>query len=120
MLARHPKARFSALPALMFAVGLGLVFYYGDIWYGLPRYSEAEIEQSVELNLALALRAQAASVLVNRATRDSIRAELLAEIRQEQRDAQQGFAIGVVVCAVGLLQMLMLRRMAQRQLPRLH
>ncbi|MES2683235.1 MAG: hypothetical protein V4650_06905 [Pseudomonadota bacterium] len=115
-----PQVRFAVLPALMFAVGLGLAFYYGDAWYGLPRYTEAEIEQSVELNLALALRANPASTSTDETSRAAIRSELLAEINQEQRDAQRGLVIGVVLCAFGLLQMLMLRRMARRQLPRLH
>ena len=108
------KPRFAVLPALMFAVGLGLAFYYGDVWYGLPRYSEAEIEQSVELNLALTLQVRLTSPSADEASRATIRSELLAEIQREQRDALRGLTIGGVLCAFGLLQMLMLRRMAQQ------
>jgi hypothetical protein len=49
MLPRNPRA----FAVLLAALGAGLVAWYGEQRWRLPAWSEAEIEQSVELNLAL-------------------------------------------------------------------
>ena len=104
---------------MLFAAGLGLVFHYGDAWYRLPVYSLAEIEQSVELNLALDQQRrnvpntlQSAEQIESQRAR--IRSELQAEIRRERRDAQVGVGTGAILLLMGLVQMLILRRMAAR------
>lgn len=118
MIASSPKIRFVAIPALLFAVGLGAVFHYGHAWYRLPVYSPVEIEQSIEINLALDLRGRTAAfsadpVLVGQ-LRERIHAELQAEIAGEQREVQRGMATGLILLAIGLAQMFWMQRMAAR------
>lgn len=107
------------MPAMLFAVGLGLLFHYGHAWYRLPVYSAAEIEQSVELNLLLEQQGRHASNSAlpagqTEARRAVIEQELRAEIRRERRDAQLGVGTGVILLLTGLAQILILRRMAAR------
>ncbi len=102
---------------MLFAVGLGLLLHYGHAWYRLPEYSAAEIEQSVELNLVLEQQGRNAASMLQSAEqiesqRARIRSELQAEIQSERRDAQAGFGTGVILLLMGLVQMLILRRMA--------
>lgn len=116
------KPRFSVLPAMMFAVGLGLVFYYGDLWHGRPVYSAAELEQSAELNLMLDLHRQGPAKVAEldqaavQALRQKMLDEVQAEILREQRDIQRGLGTGVVLAMLGLLQMWLIRRAASRNL----
>lgn len=116
------KPRFAALPAMLFAVGLGLTFYYGDLWWRLPAYSAAEIEQSAELNLMLDLhrRGSAATQAMDEsalaALREQMRAEVTTEITRERRELQRGFATGVVLALLGLVQLWMIRRAASASL----
>ncbi len=118
MSASSEKPRFAAIPALFFAVGLGMMFYYGDLCYQLPVYSQAEIEQSVELNLVLDLRQRDTALVADPAQltqrRADIRSSLLTEIQQEQWQAQRGIGIGLILLAMGLGQMFVLRRYATR------
>lgn len=117
-----PKPRFSVLPAMMFAIGLGLVFYYGDLWRGLPAYSPAEVEQSAELNLMLDLHRQGPAKIVGldqaeiQALRQKMLDEVQAEILRERRDIQRGVGTGVVLLVLGLVQMWLIRRAASRNL----
>lgn len=110
------KPRFAAIPALIFAAGLGLVFHYGSVWYELPVYSPAEIEQSAELNLALEWQRapSAATPEAIAARRDAIRAEVVAEIRRERDEARNFVMAGAVLLMVAAAQMLALRRFAAR------
>lgn len=119
MPARSRKIRFSAMPAMLFAVGLGLLFHYGHAWYRLPAYSAVEIAQSVELNLLLEQQGRHASNTMlsaeqTEARRGVIEQELRAEIQREQRDALLGVSTGVILLLTGLAQILILRRMAAR------
>ena len=41
--------------ALWLSIGIGLTGYYGLQWYEAPNWNEAEIEQSVLLNLGIDL-----------------------------------------------------------------
>lgn len=113
-----PKPRFAAIPALLFAFGLGAVFHYGHAWYRLPVYSPAELEQSVEINLALDLQSRDAAFNADSASIHQLRVrihdELQAEIAGEQREVQRGVATGLILLAMGLGQMLWMRRMAAR------
>ncbi len=113
-----PKTRFSAIPALLFSVGLGLVFYYGSLWAQLPVYSPAEIAQSVEINLALDLQRRGATMAADsleaQRLREALHTELLAEIQRERREAQRLVGAGLVALLMGLTQMFLLRRMTAR------
>lgn len=110
--------RLSALPAALFLAGLGLSLHYGNEWRALPSYSAAEIAQSVELNLALDLRRQAAGASPDDAELDRMRerisAELRAEIERERREVLRGFGAGALALGLSLGQMFWLRRQASR------
>ena len=112
------KPRFFAMPALLFAAGLGLIFYYGHAWYRLPVYSTAEIEQSVEINLALDQQRRGVAAPTDEAElakqRQGIADALAAEIHREQREVRGYVGTGVILLLMGLAQMVILRRMAAR------
>lgn len=112
------KPEFRLLPALMFAGGLGMAMYYGHAWWQLPQYSAADLDASVELNLAAdlmrhdeAFRNDAAQVL---ALRSAVRQELEQTIADEKREVQNYTGTGLILMALGLAQMLVLRRFAAR------
>jgi uncharacterized membrane protein YphA (DoxX/SURF4 family) len=110
------KPRFAAFPALLFAIGLGLSLHYGHAWLRMPDYSEAEIEQSVELNLALALRRQPPATAPTGldTQRGLIREALRDEIQQERWQIQSRVALGLILLTAGFAQMWLLRRAASR------
>lgn len=114
----NPPSRRSptgAVGALVAAFGFGLALWNGWDWYRLPRWTPAEIEQSVDLNLALDLKRSGAALPgpeQTRALRDQIRAELHGQIRSE-REIPRGYTIaGLVIGVFGLLQALARRRLA--------
>lgn len=101
MLSRNPKI-FSALAI---SVGIGLCGYYGLQWYELPRWSEAELAQSVELNLTLDLK-RMGPLLQPRAERlealrQIVRSEVETEIHSELRGIQRGLVAGFVAFVLG-------------------
>lgn len=112
------KPRLATLPALMFAAGLGMAMYYGELWWHLPSYSATEVEQSVELNLALDLQRREAAGGGKPADLDglraSIRTELLQSIADEARQPKLLAATGLAMMLIGLAQMILLRRWAAR------
>lgn len=96
-------------PAMLFCGGLGFAVHYGMQWRELPRYSEREIEQSTELNLALDLgqisaeqRPQGAAL---EAMKARVRAEVEIDLDQERKSAQERFAAGLVAMVFGLGQL---------------
>lgn len=115
----HPqKPRLAALPAMMFAGGLGMVFWYGHALWQLPAYSPAEIEQSVELNLMLDLQRREAVFANDPAKIAPLRAQLhqevTAAIANDKTGLQRYIGIGLVMALMGFAQMMLLRRMAAR------
>lgn len=111
------RPRFASLPALMLALGLGLVSYYGIEWYELPEYSEAEIEASTELNLQLDLQRRGPHLQPDaarlEALRKTVRAEVETEIRKERETVQLRFGVGLIALVVGLGHLLSSRFMAR-------
>jgi len=101
MLFRNPRA----LPALMLAGGLGLAAYYGLSWYRAPTFSEAEIEQSTDMNLAIDLSRMGPQLQPEgeklAKLRAIVRAEVEADLQRERRDAQLRFAVGLVAMVFG-------------------
>lgn len=89
------------ISALLFAAGLGMAMWYGVAWYEIPAWSQAEIEQSVELNLAMDLSRRGAlrqpDVEALARLRAQVRAEVEAEIDRERRAVQAPFAIGLLL-----------------------
>lgn len=103
------------LPFLFSAIGLGLIGWYGQTWMDLPRYSDADIELSVEANLAMDLARLGPALKPDDAgverLRAQIRAEVRADIEQELREAQGGVAAGLICLVLaaghGLMRRLM-------------
>ena len=103
MLLRNPRA----FAFVLAAVGVGLVAWYGEQRWRLPAWSEAEVEQSVELNLALELQRrgphlQPAGARLEQLRRD-LRAEVEAEIRRERAEPERWIGLGLllIVLAAG-------------------
>ncbi len=101
----HPRPMFASLTYLALAIGLGMTAYYGQAWYELPTYSEADIEASAELNLRLDLQRRGPHLQPDAERladlRQQIRAEVEGEIRQERERIQSRFAIGLIALVVG-------------------
>lgn len=102
---RRPVGSAGLLVAIF---GLGFAIWYGWEWYRLPTWSEAEIEQSVELNLALDLSRRSGPELSEAEVeqrREQVDAEVRANIAAE-RDRPRSYALtGLIVGLVGLAQM---------------
>lgn len=115
---RTPPA--GAVGALLAAFGLGIALWHGWDWYHLPRWSPAEIEQSVELNLVLDLR-RTGTTMPDPAQADAMRArireELEAEIAREQETPRGYTLAGLVIALFGLGQMLIRTATARRRGP---
>ena len=101
MLFRNP--RFFAF--LLVAIGLGLLGYYGEQRWRLPKWSDAEIAQSVELNLALDLQHRGPHLQPSgeklEELRATIRAEVEAEIRRERETPERWMGVGAILCMLG-------------------
>ena len=101
MLFRNP--RFLAF--LLIAVGVGLISYYGERRWRLPQWTEAEIEQSVELNLTLDLQRRGPHLQPQperlAALRSALRAEVEAEIRRERKQPERWIGFGAILCVLG-------------------
>ena len=106
-----------AVGALIAAIGFGVAAWYGWDWYQLPKWSEADIRASAELNLALDLsrNPQAApTVEAQDLLRQRIRHELTTEIERE-RETPRGYTLaGLVMGFFGLAQMLIRTWLARR------
>jgi hypothetical protein len=85
--------------------GLSLSGYYGYAWTQLPTYSEAEIEESVELNLAIDLSRRGHHLQPDAAglerLREQVRAEVSADITRARDTVQRRFGIGLLLLVVG-------------------
>ncbi len=112
------KPRLATLPALMFAGGLGMAMYYGHTWWRLPDYNETDIEASVELNLAADLLRRDAAFRSDpvriEALRGEVHEELLQTIAAEKTEVQGYTGTGLILMALGLAQMIVMRRWAAR------
>lgn len=93
------------LGSLALGAGLVLTAYYGNAWYELTPYSEADIAASTELNLQMDLqrlgphfRPEADRL---EQLRGQIRAELESEIRRERSWVQAWLLIGVLASIAG-------------------
>lgn len=110
------KPRLTALPAVLFLVGLGLSLHYGHAWWRLPVYSEEDIAASVELNLAMDVQnGRVAATSSNpgeiASVRKRLEQELRSEIKRERLQVMQAFAGGVVALILSIIQMYWQRRL---------
>lgn len=108
------KPKLTALPATLFLVGLGLSLHYGHAWWRLPVYTEQELENSVELNLALDLqrehRDQPVSDSELSKRREQLRAEVLALVDAEKKEKQSGLTAGLLMLILCLSYFVWLSR----------
>lgn len=111
--------RFVAIPAVLFAVGLGMAMWYGKALYELPTYTEAEVQQSADLNLAMDFQRsgkplpQDAAAL--KALRESLAAEVQASITAERQALQLPLGIGLLAAVFSLGQMILMQRLRRRR-----
>jgi hypothetical protein len=103
--ARNPRV----VPVVIFLAGLGIAGYYGLAWYQLPRWSDQEIEQSVELNLAMDIARMGPQLKPNGEKLDRLRAlvrqEVREDIQRELKTVQLRFSAGLVATVIGLGQL---------------
>ena len=101
-------------PFLLLSAGLGVSAWYGLALYELPRYSEPEIEVSVEANLAIDLARLGPHLQLDATGRERLRAqirqEVKSEIARERREPQQGLAVGLACLLFGAASLALLRR----------
>jgi len=101
-----PRPLFAGLTYLALAIGLGLTAYYGQAWYELETYSEADIDASTELNLRLDLQRRGPHLQPDeqrlQELREQVRAEVVGEIERERNTIQSRFAIGLIALIVGI------------------
>lgn len=115
MLLRNPRA----FAFLLIALGVGLLSWYGEQRWSLPAWSEGEILQSVELNLALELQRRGPHLQPAPARLDelrrTLRAEIEADIRRDRHELERWIGLGLVLIVLGLGQWLgdALRRRAR-------
>ena len=98
------------LPLLVFAIGLGISGYYGHQYYHLPKYSDADIDASTDLNLQLDLQhrgpnLQPANTAELSLMRARIRKEITDSIGRQQAQLQQRIGIGLIALVFGLGQL---------------
>lgn len=102
MLLRNP--RFLAF--VLIAAGVGLLSWFGEQRWRLPAWSEAEIAQSVELNLALELQHRGPHLRPEgerlEELRRTLRAEVEAELGRERRDLERWMGAGAILCMLGV------------------
>lgn len=103
---RNPRA----FAVVLAAIGLGVAGWYGEQRMRLPQWSEAEIEQSVELNLQLELQRRGPHLQPQAerldALRRTLRAEVEAEIRRERDGLDRWIGAGLLLFAFGVAQWL--------------
>jgi hypothetical protein len=101
MLLRDPRV----FAFVLIAFGVGLLGWYGPKWYALPDWSDAEITQSVELNLALDLQHRGPLLQPTgerlEELRRTVRAEVVGEIKRERDELERWLGAGLVLCVFG-------------------
>jgi hypothetical protein len=101
MLFRNPRL----FAFTLLAAGLGLCGYYGEQWYRLPQWNEAEIAQSTELNLQFDLQRMGPQLQPTgeklEALRKIVRAEVEAEIRHDREQVERWLGLGLLLLVLG-------------------
>lgn len=105
-----PRRRAPFLPLLVFGIGLGLTLYFGNQFYHLPTYSDADIDASTQLNLQLDLQhrgpnLQPANDAELSLMRARIRKEITDSIQQQKTNLEQRIGIGLIALVFGLGQL---------------
>ena len=106
----QPRRRAPFFPLLVFSAGLGLTLYFGNQYYNLPHYSEADIDASTQLNLQLDLQhrgpnLQPANEAQLSLMRARIRKEITDSIQSQKTRLEQRIGISLIALVVGLGQL---------------
>lgn len=91
-------------------IGLGICLYYGMEWHELPVYTEAEIDQSTELNLQLDLQRMGDHLRPQtkdemELMRAKLRAEITGSIKEQSDKVHLRFSVGLIALIIGLGQL---------------
>lgn len=116
MLFRNPRV----FAFLMLAVGVGLIGYFGEQRWRLPAWTEADIEESVQLKLAVELHRRGPHLQPTgerlAELHAAVRAETEGAIRREREDVERWIGLGALLCMLGtgrwLFAMLTARRVS--------
>lgn len=105
--------RPSTIPLLFFIAGAGMVGWYGQQWYELPKYNEQDVELSVTANLAMDLQRLGPHFQQDPARieklRAQIRKEVEADLGRERKEVEQGLGIGLMLLVVSLGHAILMR-----------
>ncbi|WP_157622770.1 hypothetical protein [Solimonas soli] len=98
---RRPR---SAFPFMLLIAGVGLTGWYGLQWTKLPKYSDADLAASVELNVQLELQSQRAQTTQEgiERLRAQTRQDLLADIAHERQEVETGLGAGLIALVAGI------------------
>ncbi len=95
---------------IILSIGIGICLYYGMEWYELPTYTEADIDQSTELNLQYDL--QRLGPLSQPKTKDElelmrakVRYEISSSIKEQSDKIHLRFSVGLIALIIGIGQM---------------
>lgn len=93
--------------------GVALLTWFGEQWYRLPVWTEGEIEQSVELNLAMDLQRLGPNLRPEgeklARLRQMVRAEVEAEIRKDREQVERWLGLGLICLVFGASQLILQR-----------
>jgi len=99
---RDPRA----LAFVLLASGIGVLGWFGPQWYQRPKWSRAEIDQSVELNLAIELKQRGPLLQPTgdrlEQLRSLIRTEVEGQIRRERREVERWLGAGFLLSLFGV------------------
>lgn len=103
----------AALAFLFAALGFGIGLWYGESWLALPHYSEAQIQQTAQMNLLLAMKNQPAAMPLSHAQiNHRLQQEhkrVVAALDRQRKQTITGFVVGLVLIALGAMQFLLSR-----------
>ena len=93
------------------SIGLGICLYYGMEWYELPTYTEAEVNQSTELNLQFDLQrlgplSQPKNKDELELMRAKVRYEITSSIKEQSDKVHLRFSVGLIALIIGFGQLL--------------
>lgn len=106
----NQRRRPPMLGFFILSIGLGICLYYGMEWYELPRYTEAEIDQSTELNLQMDLQRMGAHLQPKTPDelaimRAKLRYEITDSIKQQNDKVHLRFSVGLIALIIGVGQL---------------
>lgn len=101
MLFRNPRL----FAFVLIAAGVGLIGYFGEQRWRLPERSDPDIEESVELKLAMELHRRGPHLQPTGERLNglyaTVRAETEAAIRRERYEIERWIGLGALLCVFG-------------------